>query len=146
MSKKMINELLSIIPGEPAVHLKALIQITIQRIKKISPGRTRDCDNPSREKFQVNASKLMLKMERFVRFIIENAIIAPAKSWYMNWVFAGRLNISSIADPTININSATRIGSVKLSTLKKSKIAINAGMVMARPPSAGVVPSCKAFC
>jgi len=41
----------------------------------------------------------------------------------------------------MRIKNATRIGIVKLSNLKKSSIAMNAGIVIARPPKAGVIPS-----
>jgi len=55
------------------------------------------------------------------------------------------LNISSSADPTIRIRRARIIGIVKLSSLKHRQIIINVGIVIASPPSAGVIPSCNAF-
>jgi len=78
MRRNITNELLSIIPGEPAVHLNALIHTTIQRMRSMSPGNTRDCCNPKSEKFQVYTSRLILKIERFVRLITEKAIIVAA--------------------------------------------------------------------
>jgi len=59
----------------------------------------------------------------------------------MNCAFAGRLKISSSAEPIMRIKNATRIGIVKLSNLKKRSIAMNAGIVIASPPKAGVMPS-----
>jgi len=145
MRRKITRELVSIIPGEPAVHLNAFIHNTIHIIRNMSPGRTRDCFSPNREKFHVYASSWMLNIERLVRLIMENAIIPPARNWYMNCVLAGRLKMSSNAEPTIRMNNATKIGRVKLSILKKRSIAIKAGTVIASPPNAGVTPSCRAF-
>lgn len=78
--RKITKELLSIIPGDPAVHLKALIQATSQSIRKISPGNTSDCCIPNSEKFHVYASSCMLKMERLVKLITEKAIIPAASN------------------------------------------------------------------
>lgn len=145
MSRNVMSELLSIIPGDPAVHFTALIQTTIQIMRKRSPGNTRDCCNPKMEKFQVYASNGMLKMERFVRFINEKAMTLAANIWYRNCILAGRMSMSSNVAPIIRIPRAIIIGNVKLSILKKTKIAINAGIVIANPPNAGVIPSCNAF-
>ena len=78
ISKKIINEFPSMIPGEPAVHLNAFIQTIIQRIKTKSPGKTKDCCNPNMEKFQVYASNGRLIIERLVRLMMEKARIVAA--------------------------------------------------------------------
>ena len=81
MRVKMVRELASIIPGEPAVHFTALIQITIQTKSMMSPGSASDCCSPKREKFQTERSRLRFKNDRFVRFITEKAIIYAASDW-----------------------------------------------------------------
>lgn len=53
--------------------------------------------------------------------------------------------ISSKVEPTISTRKARIIGTVKGSNLKKTIIAIKAGMVMANPPNAGVSLSWRAF-
>ena len=58
---------------------------------------------------------------------------------------AGRLKISSSVAPTISIDRDRRIGIVKLSNLKKIRIANKVGIVIARPPNDGVIPSCRAL-
>lgn len=75
INMKITMEFPSIIPGEPAVHLKALIQTTIQSIRKISPGKTKDCCMFNIEKFHVYQSKLIAPTERFVKLMTEKAIM-----------------------------------------------------------------------
>ena len=53
--------------------------------------------------------------------------------------------MSSREDPITRITNATSIGTVKLSSLKRSNMAKMVGIVIARPPNAGVTPSCNAF-
>ena len=81
IKRKMIIEFPSIIPGEPAVHLNALIHAIIQKIITKSPGNTKDCCNPSIENSQVKASSGRLIIERFVKSMIEKARIMDARSW-----------------------------------------------------------------
>ena len=80
IKRKMIIELPSIIPGEPAVHLNALIHATIQKIIIKSPGKTKDCCSPNTENSQVKASSGRLMIERFVKSIMEKASTIDAKS------------------------------------------------------------------
>ena len=46
IKRNITREFDSIIPGEPAVHLTALIQISNHIKRKISPGRAKDCCTP----------------------------------------------------------------------------------------------------
>ena len=140
INENIVNELASIMPGEPAVHLNAFIHTSIQPKSMISPGKESDCCNPKREKFQVKRSRLRLKKDRFVKFMTENAIISAANIWYASCVLAGRLKISSSVEPTISTNMARIMGIVKLSSLKNTKIATRIGIVTANPPNAGVIP------
>ena len=57
------------------------MQTIIQKIIIISPGNTKEFCIPKSLKFQVKASNGILIIERFVRFIIEKAIITAAASW-----------------------------------------------------------------
>jgi len=79
--RKIIKELASIIPGDPAVHLKAFMQTIIHITRKRSPGKTKDCCIPRNEKFHVYMSKLVFPNERFVRFMTEKAMIIADINW-----------------------------------------------------------------
>lgn len=56
------------------------MQTIIQKIIIRSPGNTKEFCIPNNLKFQVKASNGILIIERFVRFIIEKAIIIAATS------------------------------------------------------------------
>ena len=83
----------------------------------------------------------MSKNGRFVISNIENAIIPAAIPWYISCTLAGRFNISSKADPMMSTNRERRMGIEKLSNLKNITIANNTGIVTAKPPNEGVMPS-----
>ena len=78
ISAKIVKELASIIPGEPAVHFTALIHTNIQKKRIKSPGNASESCNPSNEKSHVARLKSMPMNDEFPRFITEIAIINAA--------------------------------------------------------------------
>ena len=79
MREKIIKELPSIMPGEPAVHFTAFRQMRIHIIRMISPGSDNDCCMPRIEKFKVYRSNGRLKNDKSLRFMIEKPITVAAR-------------------------------------------------------------------
>jgi len=145
IKEKMTKELASMIPGDPAVHLTALRQTKSQKKRNMSPGSDKDCSRPKIEKLYERRFKSQSKNGRVDISKTERAIIAAAMAWYESCTGAGKFKMSSKVAPTISTKRAITIGIVKLSSLKKIINTRRTGIVIAKPPSDGVTPSCKAF-